>query len=98
MKPLLIDAPIRFWKCPSCGKVDRTQKAEVHTQFHDCPALGGLNVPLVEVADPDDKVKARQVPKMSEYGYDTASVVTERMDGSNDCTVFPGAAVGGATT
>lgn len=89
MNPLVLDAPVRFWKCPSCSLTDRTQKAEVHVQFHDCEALGGLNIPLVEVADPDDKPRARQVAKQSEYGPRTASIVTERMDGSNDTTVFP---------
>ena len=83
---VLLDAPVRWWKCPSCRKEDRTQKAEVHTQFHDCPALGGLNIPLVEVHDLDDKVKARQLAT-------EGAVRTERMDGSNDCTVFPNPAV-----
>lgn len=86
---MLLDAPVRFWRCPSCSTVDKTQRADVHTQFHDCPALGGLNVPLVEVQDSDDRPKARQLEVQSEYGYETASVLTERMDGSNDCTVFP---------
>ena len=86
---MLLDAPTRFWRCPSCSQVDRTQRSDVHTQFHDCPALGGLNIPLVEVQDPDDIPKARQRRVQSESGYETASVVTERIDGSNDCTVFP---------
>lgn len=89
----LLEAPIRFWKCPSCDKVDRTQRSDVHTQFHDCPALGGVSIPLVEVQDLDDKVKARQVSVQSEYGYETASIRTERIDGSNDVTVFPRPAV-----
>ena len=87
--PNLLEAPVRWWKCPSCGQADRTQKAEVHTQFHNCPALGGLNLPLVEVPSLDEKPAARQVKVMSEYGYGTAAVSTERKDGSNDLTVFP---------
>ena len=94
MRPVVLEAPVRFWKCPSCQTVDRTQKAEVHTQFHTCPAMGDISIPLVEVSDPDDKPRARQVAMQSEYGYDTASIVTERMDGSNDCTVFPAPARG----
>ena len=93
MQPLVLDAPVRFWKCPSCQTVDRTQKAEVHTQFHDCPALGGISIPLVEVTDPDEKPKARQLAVQSEYGYERAAVLTERMDGSNDCTVLPNPAL-----
>jgi hypothetical protein len=83
----LLDAPIRFWRCPSCGIVDRTQQSGIHTQFHDCPAMGGLNIPLIEVSDPDEAPRARQVAVPSEHG--TASIITERMDGSNDVTVFP---------
>lgn len=86
---MLLDAPVRFWRCPSCPTVDRTQRADVHTQFHDCPALAGLNIPLVEVRDPDDDPRARQRSVQSEVGPGTAAVLTERMDGSNDCTVFP---------
>ena len=51
----VLEAPIRYWKCPSCLTVDRTQRADVHTQFHDCPALGNAAIPLVEVSDPDEK-------------------------------------------
>jgi hypothetical protein len=86
---MLLDAPTRYWRCPSCPTVDQTQRSDVHTQFHDCPALGGLNIPLVEVRSPDDAPKARQRSVQSEYGHETAAVLTERMDGSNDCTVFP---------
>jgi hypothetical protein len=83
---ILLDAPVRFWKCPSCGIADRTQQAEVHTQFHDCPAFGGASLPLVEVHDPDDRPRARQIAV-------DGAVRTERLDGSNDCTVFPAPAV-----
>lgn len=90
----LLDAPIRLWKCPDCSILDRTQRPDVHTQFHNCPALGGISVPLVEVKSFDEKPKARQVVVESEYSHDTAAVRTERMDGSNDVTVFPQPAVG----
>ena len=100
MSEFLLDAPVRFWRCPSCDKLDRTQRADVHTQFHDCPALGGLNIPLAEVRDPDTRPGARQVPVLAEDYVGNAnpltSVRTERTDGSNDCTVFPAPAI--ATT
>lgn len=85
-------APVRFWKCPSCQTVDKTQRSDVHTQFHPCPALGGVSIPLAEVSDPDDKPDARQVTIGRDDGPGLASVLTERGDGSNDCTVFPTAA------
>ena len=83
----VLEAPVRYWKCPSCLVDDRTQVAEVHTQFHECPAMNNVSIPLVEVTDPDAKVKARQV-------IDGTAVRTERMDGSNDVTVFAQPAVG----
>jgi hypothetical protein len=95
--PVIVDAPIRLWKCPSCGTTDRTQRADVHTQFHACLALGSVVIPLVEVQDLDDRPSARQVSVQSEYGYESAAIRTERLDGSNDLTVFPQPAVGSIT-
>lgn len=89
----ILDAPVRLWECPACYKQDRTQRADVHTQFHECPAMGGVSIPLAEVRAFDEKARARQVAVQSEYGYETASIRTERMDGSNDVTVFPRPAV-----
>jgi hypothetical protein len=92
--PVLLNAPVRWWKCPSCGLEDRTQRNDVHTQFHSCPALGGVNIPLVEVPDLSAKVAARHVEVEREdyQGRSTAGPVaairTERADGSNDVTVF----------
>jgi hypothetical protein len=94
----LLEAPIRFWKCPSCRLTDRTQRADVHTQFHPCPALGNVAIPLVEVQDPDAKVRARQIVVPSAVGPGNAAVRTERLDGSNDTTVFPRPAVAITTT
>ena len=96
MTTLILEAPIRWWKCPSCGLTDRTEKAGVFTQFHACPAVGGACIPLVEVHDVDDKPDARQLIVPSEVSPGMASVRTERGDGSNDCTVFVRPAV--ATT
>ena len=91
---LIIDAPVRWWKCPSCDKTDRTQRAGRCTlNFHECAALGGAAIPLAEVPTLDDKPRARQVIVPSEHGHEAASVRTERLDGSNDVTVFPPTAV-----
>lgn len=92
-----LDVPTRYWRCPSCPAVAVTKRADAHTEFHDCLALGGLNVPLVEVNDLDDQPRARQLKVQSESGYEVASIRTERMDGSNDVTVFPRAAAAEGT-
>jgi hypothetical protein len=90
----ILEAPVRWWKCPACGKGDRTQNPDVTAvQFHECPALNNVAIPLVEVKDLDANPHARQILVPSEYGPGSASVRTERLDGSNDCTVFPGPAV-----
>lgn len=93
MGGVFLDAPVRYWKCPSCGVTDRTQRSDVHTQFHPCPAMGRVTIPLVEVRDVDDRPAGRQVAVQSEFGYQTAAIRTERMDGSNDVTVFPQPAI-----
>ena len=98
MPAYLLEPPIRVWKCPSCGVTDRTQRADVHTQFHNCPAIGGACIPLVEVHDVDDKPNGRQLIVPSEVGPGMASVRTERGDGSNDTTVFAQPAVATTTT
>ncbi len=88
MTEVLLSAPIRNWKCPSCLTVDQTQRSDVHTQFHNCPALNGASIPMVEVNDLDAKVQARQVEVAREDGPGISAIRTERSDGSNDCTVF----------
>lgn len=97
MTTLILEAPIRWWKCPSCGLTDRTQQAEPHTRFHACPALGNVTLPLVEVAGPDAHVKGRHRAVMREDYAGTANpvsaIVTERPDGSNDCTVLADTAI-----
>jgi hypothetical protein len=96
----LLDAPVRWWHCPSCGLRDRTQQAGVHTQFHPCPAIGGVNLPMVETRTPDADADARQRIVMREdyarSANPVAAVHTERGDGSNDVTVLaPAASVKG---
>jgi hypothetical protein len=100
----LLPAPVRWWRCPSCGVTDRTERADVHTQFHPCPALGGVTVPLVEVRRADDRPDGRHliVPREDYSGNDTAGPIaairTERGDGSNDCTVLAPTATAGASS
>lgn len=85
--------PTRWWKCPSCQLVDKTERHDVHTQFHNCAALNGMNIPLVEVADHDARADARQLVIPREDAPGMAAVRTERGDGSNDVTVFAQTAV-----
>jgi hypothetical protein len=99
-----LDLPVRWWHCPSCGLRDRTQQAGVHTQFHACPAIGGVNLPMCEATGPDVAADARHTLVMrddyignSNIGLvaPVAAVRTERGDGSNDVTVFAPTATAG---
>jgi hypothetical protein len=96
---VVLEPPVRWWKCPSCPAVGRTQRHEFHVEFHECPALGKASIPLVEVASPDDEPKARHIAvEREDYAGDNftprvSAVRTERLDGSNDVTVFAPTAV-----
>lgn len=97
----LLEPPVRYWACPSCGLQDRTQQAGPHTQYHPCPALRGFNAPLVEVLNPGDRPGARhRLVEREDYAGDPAigryaALRTERPDGSNDVTVFAPTATAG---
>lgn len=91
----LLEPPVRLWACPSCDTQDQTQKYEAHSQMHQCSGLKGFTAPLVEVKQFDSKVDARHLllsrdDYVGDLGDDAriASCVTERGDGSNDCTVY----------
>ena len=84
-----LDLPVHHWACPACPQTARTQKAEVHTEMHDCPAHGGLGIPLVEVDRPGAGADARHVPVLNEDLVFTA-IRTEHGSGRVDCTVFLG--------
>ncbi len=92
MTALLLNPVVRWWRCPSCNVTDRTERSDAHTQFHSCIALGGVTIPLVEVADPDARPDGRQLVVEREdyagHASPIAAIRTERGDGSNDCTVF----------
>lgn len=97
MNTPILDAPVRWWRCPSCETTDCTQRADPHTQMHHCSGLGGIALPLQEVCDPADRPKARHVGVMCEdyvgIGSPLTAINTERIDGSNDCTVLAETAI-----
>lgn len=93
MSAHLLQPPVRYWACPSCGTRDRTQNAPVEgigyvQQFHPCPAFSNASIPLIEVPTPDAKPDGRQVAVLREDDGTVASIRTEHGDGSNACTVF----------
>lgn len=91
---MILDLPVKFWSCPSCGISERVQQAGVYTRMHPCPAVGGVTVPLVEVATLDAKPDAvHRIVEREDYIGDSsasrvAAIRTDHGDGSNDCTVL----------
>lgn len=90
---ILLQPREQFWDCPMCGAVDRTARAEVHTRFHACKALGGLDAPMVprgvkadvRVHERQDYIGTEDVPLVD--GRPIAAVETVRDDG-NDMAVY----------
>lgn len=46
-KDIPILNPRTDWTCPNCGATDVTTEARPHTRMHNCPAFGGLSLPMV---------------------------------------------------
>lgn len=63
-KPTMIDAPVRHWACPACPVTDRTQRPDVHQQYHNCAGTGNLSLPLVEIHEPGAPADATHIPKL----------------------------------
>jgi len=91
------------WVCPNgCPTVDVTQRADVHQKVHQCSAMSGLMVPLVEmgqnvkvtVVEREDYL-GDEVVTTDENGRPIMAVVTTRDDGE-DRLVFAPLATGEA--
>ncbi len=95
---------MKAWRCPSCGFEHRSYDPRPHVPHHRCPALAGLNVPLALVGqqarhvlvERDDLVNG-QAGLVDINGRIISSVVLERADGSNDCTVLAPVSTGSFT-
>ena len=92
----LLQPPETYWKCPSCGLIDKATVAINQAQMHPCPALRGMSVPLEQIPDPDARTLSRHRAVMAEdYVGDEdplTAIATDRPDGSNDINVYPHAA------
>jgi hypothetical protein len=89
------------WSCPNCTATHLTIIAMPHAPFHNCPGLHGMLAPYVEDGT-DCKVEAvargdyagdERGLRLDGEGRPIMAVVTTRADGSNDCAVYPAAAV-----
>jgi hypothetical protein len=91
---VLLTPVVRYWRCPSCDLTVRIERSDIYTQFHPCPALDNVNLPLVEIQNPDDKPDGRhRLIEREDYAHDPtigrfASISTDHGDGSNDLAVL----------
>ena len=94
--------PTSYWKCPSCGFTEEAALAPNQARMHECPALGGMAVPLESVARPDDDAVTRHRMVLAEdytAGRNPVTAVAlDRPDGSNDVNVFAQPATGHIST
>lgn len=95
-----LEPPETRWECPSCPAQDVTREARVHTRMHSCPALGGLQVPMVPAGakarhirhEREDYVGGEHV-QLDADGRPVFQVVTEHDDGRQDAAVYAPRAV-----
>ena len=92
---IILEPITKYWACPDCDVVDRTQRSEVESRMHNCGAYGFMTVPLVQVNRADDKPDARHtlLEREDYVGNEVGvgrymSIRTERADGSYDQAVY----------
>lgn len=101
--------PTQQWACPSCPQLHVTHETRPHTPLHPCRGHGGVMVPFVPatsnegpargtvrhvVVERGDYVNGEHGLRYDAAGRPVQAVITERADGSNDCHIFAGVAVG----
>lgn len=95
---LLLTSPLS-WGCPNCWR-HKTTKPGSGTPFHRCSGLGGLDAPLVPLAEVE-RGRVRVVANLREdyeskgetltrdnAGRPIMSITTEHADGRVDCVVL----------
>lgn len=106
---LILD-PSKRWECPSCHHRHITHEPRPHVPMHPCPALHGLTAPYVELTgdELDPRAQRHRLVERDDYvgdevvqtdsrGRPVMALITDRADGSNDCTVYLGTATGTGT-
>ena len=106
IKGVVLD-PTKTWECPACTHRHQTTETRPHVPLHPCAGLGGLSAPMVlegtqktrhVLQERGDYINGEHGILYDPDGRAIMSVVTERADGTNDCTVFaPTATAAGDT-
>lgn len=101
----VIVQPIHEWHCPACGKTSQTRAVQTHTQFHPCPKLRGVDVPMLpigtkaklELVEWQDYVGRERVQVDPERRRPIQSLVTTRDHGQDVAVYAPTATLEGST-
>lgn len=91
---VILEPPEHRWHCPACGDRTVTRRADVHTQFHQCPALRGVLAPylpesvtgVLRVNEREDYVRD-EIVQTDADGRPAMSVTVTREDGE-DCFIL----------
>jgi len=94
---------VHHWYCPACHKEATTTETRAHTEFHRCPRMRGLEVPMVpagtkaklEVREWEDYVGKEKVQLDPERGRPVRSVITTRDNGQDVAIYAPTATIEG---
>ncbi len=88
----ILSPKVHDWRCPSCGLTNRTLSPEA--VWHPCPALKGLNAPMVpfatsakHVVQEREDYEGKDIAQRDSDGKVVMSILTIRDDGQ-DCTVL----------
>jgi len=99
--PPLISA-FTDWRCPACGKTDRTAESRPHTRFHPCPRMHGLSTPMVRagtaaklVLNERQDYVGKELVRLDDRGRPAMSISTIRDDGQDAVVFAPTASAAG---
>lgn len=85
------------WECPNCDVTALTRRADVHTEFHRCRGLAGLDAPMVpagtcckvEAVERGDYINGDAVQLAPGTGRPVMAAVTTRDDGQDVVVYAP---------
>ena len=90
------------WRCPACGKTDRTAESRPHTRFHPCPRMHGLSAPMVRagtaaklVLNERQDYVGKELVRLDDRGRPAMSISTIRDDGQDAVVFAPTATASG---
>lgn len=91
---MILNQPVVVWMCERCPAVVRKPRDLAAQEFHNCPGMGMLSMPMVEqgvkvkvtVNEREDYIN-NDVVQVDGNNRPVMSVTTEREDGI-DCAVY----------